>query len=212
MTAPDDLWSGLGRIGVDRWLAPCVGAWVASWRVEIHGRELLDDGPRIFALWHGQMAALLGGIGAAGRVAILQAPFAQARFVAGVVGPIGIAFVEAGTGSQALVRAARRVREGWSLAVAVDGPAGPAFHARSGASVLSRMTGVSVVPVTAEARPSWSPTGFWDRAEVPLPFARVVIRAGGPLPPPRSRGDIKAHVARVQHALAAGACVPGAHT
>ncbi len=211
----DEAWARAHELGVSRWLRPCALAWVRSWRVEIVGRQRLDSSaPVIFALWHGQMASLLGGVSVvgSGRVAMLAAPWAQARFVGQVVAPLGISFVEAPTGSASLVRAARKLQQGWSMAVAVDGPAGPVGHARSGASMLSRMTGAPVVPVTATARPVWVPEGFWDRAAVPLPCARVEIHVGVPIAAPAGRAQVKAHVAEVQRQLDRAPCVPGAHT
>jgi lysophospholipid acyltransferase (LPLAT)-like uncharacterized protein len=215
MKAETDGWTRALDLGIPQVMSLGVRAVVRSWRVEVVGTDKLVTSPVIFAFWHGQMAPLLGGLEVVGtrtRLAMLAAAMPQARFISQVVAPLGIAFVEAESGTQALIRAARRVRDGWSLAVAVDGPAGPAFHARSGASMLSRMAGVPVVPVTASAQPSVTLEGFWDKAALPLPFARVRIAVGEPVPAPNGRSDVKAHVAEVQRQLAGATCVPGPHT
>lgn len=200
-----DRWERARRSGLSRLLVPPIQMWVRSWQVNLTGATdvLASRAPIVFAFWHGEMAALLGGVGQLGDrgLTMLQAPLPQARFVAEVVAPLGLRFIEAPTGGQALLRAARAMRDGMSVAVAVDGPVGPARHARSGASMLSRLTGAPVVPVRGHGSPAMTLTSFWDRAEVPYPCAAVTVELRPALSAPVDRADVKRHVATVQGSL-----------
>jgi hypothetical protein len=66
-----------------------------------------------------------------------------------------------------------------------DGPRGPAFDAKPGVLALASATGVPLVPIGIAAAPARR-LGSWDRALVPLPFARVRLLYGAALEIPRS--------------------------
>ncbi len=80
-------------------------------------------------------------------------------------------------GARALIRWARN---GHSVAVAPDGPQGPARQVKEGFDHLIRLVGHPVVPVGVAMAPHWK-AGSWDRFQIPYPFARVVIYLGEPL-------------------------------
>jgi lysophospholipid acyltransferase (LPLAT)-like uncharacterized protein len=64
-----------------------------------------------------------------------------------------------------------------SAGMIVDGPRGPAGVAKRGVIVLAKETGLPIVPGSWWATPSLK-FGSWDRAIVPLPFARMVFAFG----------------------------------
>ena len=88
-------------------------------------------------------------------------------------------------GSALLREMIRRVRAGESGGVLPDGPRGPAFEAKSGVLALASATGAPLVPLGIAAAPARR-LGSWDRALLPLPFARVRLHYGNPLEVPRS--------------------------
>ena len=63
---------------------------------------------------------------------------------------------------------------GCSAGMIVDGPRGPAGVAKHGALKLARATGLPIVPGNWWAKPHVS-FGSWDKAIIPLPFARMVF-------------------------------------
>jgi lysophospholipid acyltransferase (LPLAT)-like uncharacterized protein len=70
-----------------------------------------------------------------------------------------------------------------------DGPRGPAGVAKPGVIGLARASGAPLVPVGISAAPA-KQFGSWDRALLPLPFARVACRYGKPIHvPKKSAGD-----------------------
>jgi hypothetical protein len=83
-------------------------------------------------------------------------------------------------GTVALRGLMRRLDEGTTVAVLVDGPRGPARVAKTGIVSLARRCDVPIQPVAFSARPALR-LRSWDRSLVPLPFARVVCAFGPPL-------------------------------
>ena len=82
-------------------------------------------------------------------------------------------------GTQGLRRLFRHLKKGGSCILAPDGPRGPLYEAKAGAVVLSQMTGVPVIPLSAAADRCWR-LRSWDRLILPRPFARVLVTVGEP--------------------------------
>jgi hypothetical protein len=82
-------------------------------------------------------------------------------------------------GSAALRGLVRRLTEGTTVAVLVDGPRGPARVAKTGIVSIAHLSGLPIQPVAFSARPAIR-LRSWDRSLVPLPFARVVCAFGKP--------------------------------
>ena len=68
------------------------------------------------------------------------------------------------------------------LAVATDGPRGPAEQVKPGALYIAERTGRRMVPVGMAAHRTWA-LRSWDRFRVPWPFARVLVSHGAPFDP-----------------------------
>lgn len=178
--------SELGRI-----LMRLVGL---SWRVDyLHppgGRAgRLRGRSALFALWHGRQLPLVHTHREEG-VAVLVSRSIDGQYAANVLHSMGFTTVRgssSGGGREAVQEMATLLRRGTDCAITPDGPRGPACRARGGSGVISRLGGRPVIPVGASA---WPALRFrsWDRFLVPLPFARICVVEGRPLPP-MPRGD-----------------------
>ena len=76
------------------------------------------------------------------------------------------------------------VKQNVSAVVTPDGPRGPRFQFKSGAIVLSQMSGRPLLPMAYAA--SHATTFHWDKFVLPWPFARIVIAIGEPRQVPKS--------------------------
>lgn len=100
----------------------------------------------------------------------------------------------------------------WIVAIAVDGPLGPAHKVKTGALHLASRLGAVIMPIGVVSRPSWSCTGRWDKFEIPIPWAKVVLTVGDPIRVPehlgRNHEDIVKAKRHVTESLNAGNAAP----
>jgi len=164
-----------------------VRIWAITWRVRIvlgPGAVVLDAArPVVFAFFHGQQMALLRARRRA--VAALVSWSQDGELQTGAMTALGLRVVRGSSsrggaaGLRALVRLLRRGSD--DVAFAVDGPRGPCGRSKRGAAVAASRSGAPLVPL-ASAAPHRVVLGTsWDRFEIPLPFARVVVVAGTPV-------------------------------
>jgi lysophospholipid acyltransferase (LPLAT)-like uncharacterized protein len=188
------------------WLGGWLGAWClrllgASWRVAEEGEDPLRRGRAIGASWHrGFVVAAwrFRGVG-------LVIPVSRSRDgdrIAAVLGRLGYGPSPRGStsrgGAAALAGMLRAAAEGRSIGVLCDGPRGPARRCKPGVVLAARETGLDLHAFGVAARPALV-FGSWDRALLPLPFARVRLVIGPPLAIPReaSREELDAWCERV---------------
>jgi lysophospholipid acyltransferase (LPLAT)-like uncharacterized protein len=160
----------------------------STWRFESHGPDPIGTTPLLIgAAWHrGLLVAAWRW-----RDHGLAIPVSQSRdgdLVEGVLRRLGFAESPRGSssrGGSALLRALIRcLRDGGTVGILPDGPRGPAGEAKPGVVALARATGAAVIPVGVAASPVLR-FRSWDRAILPLPFARVRCHYGSPLRVPK---------------------------
>lgn len=158
-----------------------------TWWVDVTQDILQEPERLIVAFWHGDMIALFACL--QGRPALV----AHSRSFRGVViGSIATAFGHDtcsldGTEPDPLrdLRKALGHPDG-CVALAVDGPVGPAFVAKPGAVMLAAQSGARLLPIRIEASPALRFWRRWDTMALPLPFAKVRIEFG-PIVTPAGR-------------------------
>jgi lysophospholipid acyltransferase (LPLAT)-like uncharacterized protein len=177
------------------WLAAwSLRALAATWRIETVGRNPMDADERSAALgafWHENVlvtAALFRARGVTASVSRSR----DGDLISAVLRQLGYAPPARGSSSSGgvslLRQLIRRLQEGCTVALPVDGPRGPAFTAKPGVVSLAARTGVAITPVIIEASPA---TRFasWDRTRLPWPFARIVLTFGDPVQVSRGISD-----------------------
>lgn len=172
----------------------------ATWRLRVSGHNPLDD----FAVGASPANAPIGIAWHSGAL-ILAYCFRDLDVTVGVsqsrdgesisAALLRLGFAEPVRGStsrggaEALRQLIARANDGRPVALLVDGPRGPAHRAKPGAIILSRRAGRALTPLGCDASAAIR-FGSWDRTILPLPFARVAIHFGEPIPPPDPTGDI----------------------
>jgi lysophospholipid acyltransferase (LPLAT)-like uncharacterized protein len=149
----------------------------ASSRVSVEGA--CPDRPSIFVNFHHHQPMMQVVHGPRGRwMMISRAP--RSRSIVRYTEWMGMGVARGasgGGGRAALAELAQALRDGASVSIAVDGPAGPAFKVKRGCVDLAQETGAPIVPVAydcARGVQTWN----WDHALIPTPFDRVVVRYG----------------------------------
>ncbi|HEY8122373.1 MAG TPA: DUF374 domain-containing protein [Myxococcota bacterium] len=179
--------------------ALCLRALGASWRLESSG-PLPTGAPIVLVTWHQGLLVAAYALRDRG----LWVPLSLSRdgdLAEAALRQLGFARSPRGSssrgGSRLLREMIRRVRAGESGGVLPDGPRGPAFAAKPGVLALAAATGVKLVPVGIAAAPARR-LGSWDRARLPLPFARVRLAYGSALEIPRSADAAALEAARAR--------------
>lgn len=92
------------------------------------------------------------------------------------------------TESRGVVRFLQYLEHGRGGLIAADGPGGPMFHAKPGATYMAKKTGVVLLPVAAAIRDAIA-LDSWDRFEVPRPFTKAALMIGEAIDVPDDIGD-----------------------
>jgi lysophospholipid acyltransferase (LPLAT)-like uncharacterized protein len=175
-----------------------------TWRVTTEGPDPFQGSePFLGALWHqGLLVAAYRWRGSGVAVPISQSR--DGELIDAVLRRLGFAASPRGSssrGATALLRSlVRLTREGTVVAILADGPRGPARAAKPGATAVAAMTGAGLIPVGVAARPCIR-FGSWDRAFLPLPFARVHCIYGSPLRVPKRTDDDSAPLRELEAQL-----------
>jgi lysophospholipid acyltransferase (LPLAT)-like uncharacterized protein len=150
--------------------------------------ELLDAFEKnervLIAFWHSQLGMIQAGYrGHARGICIQVSHHSDGEIVARATRVFGIRAAR-GSATRGGIGSAREMveahREGYDLAIAVDGPRGPRQRAKSGAIRFAQVTGARLFPVACAPRHGHA-FGSWDRFIVPLPFTHVYYTGGAPL-------------------------------
>ncbi len=72
------------------------------------------------------------------------------------------------------------MRSGVDTAFTIDGPRGPVYAAKRGATLLARRAGAVILPFHISSQRCWE-VPSWDRFQVPLPFSRAAMLIGEPI-------------------------------
>ena len=185
------------------WAAASLGRGIAAfvrvleatgrWQVEADPATLamLERGePAIGVFWHARLLLIpqlwrqLQDIVAKDRrVYAMVSAHGDGELIATALERLGVAPIRGSsgrTGASVLRAAHTELGRGGYVAIAADGPRGPAGRLQPGAVYLARQTGVPVIPLAGAVRPHWRARS-WDRLLVPLPFSRGVLLAGAPI-------------------------------
>jgi hypothetical protein len=180
---------GLLRRPLGLLLALALRVLARSWRLRVHGAELMDEvregRPLVLAFFHGEqvpMVALHRDL----PVASMVSWSADGELLASVITHLGYLPVRGSSsrgGRRAFLECVRCLLTGErSPALAVDGPRGPPHVPHRGVVALAASTARPIVYGRVRASLAWT-FASWDRLFVPLPFSRVELRYGW-MPPP----------------------------
>jgi lysophospholipid acyltransferase (LPLAT)-like uncharacterized protein len=174
---------------------PAIGVLGRTWRWRVTGLEhfdaILAAGQRpVMAFWHGRILPALYYFRHRDIVVITSDNF-DGEWIARIVHRFGYTTARGSTSrhaARAVLRAKRLLEDGHPVGVTLDGPRGPALKAQPGALWLAKVTGNPILPFHLEAATHWT-ADSWDQTQVPLPFSRVALTVGAPLPVPGDADD-----------------------
>jgi len=165
-------------------------------RFDVEGMENFDHAlatgrPILFALWHQQMNPFLAFVSKytdARNFVVLVAGDDRGdilKQMGHTIGATVMAKVDMGGNPRAAARGVLQVikalRSGGKYSVlAPDGPDGPAFEPKRGATVVALQTGAVIIPFGGFSRHAHQ-MRRWDRYLVPYPFGDIHLVLGAPI-------------------------------
>jgi len=196
------------------WLVSITGASVirllgATWRIRVEQEEFFERARTlspcvIYAVWHGR--ALPYAFTHRDRhVHVLASEHRDGEMLGQTIRRLGFGHVRGSStrgGARAILALTETVRAGIDVGLTVDGPRGPRGVVKPGVVEVARQTGAVIVPITS-ASDRHRVFKSWDAFELPLPFARVVVRYGEPMPvdPDLDREGVEARRLDVEREL-----------
>lgn len=81
-------------------------------------------------------------------------------------------------GVAGLLAGMKKVKEGHKMTIAVDGPRGPIYKVKEGITAVSEKSGRPIVPVRGYPRHKKVFERSWNKATLPLPFTKIVLKIG----------------------------------
>ena len=163
--------------------------WSWTWVIETVEPETLkrlkeQNRPLIFAHWHGDELAIVP-LTTEYRIATMTSTSADGSLIDFVLHKLGGATSRGSStrgGVGALVGLIRLIREGYRASIAVDGPKGPLHQVKPGVFELAYKTQARIVPLGVSVSKAHVFQKSWNKAQLPLPFSRVVVFFSEPLP------------------------------
>lgn len=168
---------------------------------------LREARPCIGAYWHGRLALIPLAwrriLAATGRnpatpAYTLSTFHRDGAIMAKATNRLGVGTVRGSQkkgGTEAFRQLRQLLKDGVTVALAVDGGKGPRMRVQGGVMLLARHAGVPAIPVTFAHRPARR-LGTWDRLVLPAPFGRCLILVGEPVFAPPGRDEVSLEAAR----------------
>jgi lysophospholipid acyltransferase (LPLAT)-like uncharacterized protein len=191
-----------------------VRLYLTTLRVTVRADPALDpsgERPWILCFWHGDQLPLLRFRRRRPTVALVSHS-ADGQMQARALALQGL-LVERGSssrgGARGLVAVVRRLARGQDAAFALDGPKGPRFTVRPGARAAARLSSGVLVPMGSASPRGITLERTWDRFRIPLPFSKVAVRLGPPLPATVSDVELGDAVTRASELASHDVCMLG---
>lgn len=161
--------------------------WTSTWRVKRIEPPALKDALKngeklIFAHWHGDELKIVPMV-TPYRIATMTSTSKDGQLIDFSIRKLGGATSRGSStrgGIGALKGLIRLIGEGYRASMAVDGPKGPLHKVKPGVFELSRLAKARIVPVGAATDRGILFKKSWNKAQLPKPFAKVVILFGEP--------------------------------
>ena len=177
-----------------------------------------SDQPIVFSSWHGQSILNMGffiGHYDTSQITILIPDDWRGDALAVLIKklgaqpfPVNLTDEERSsmTTARRLVQLVRKIQKGGHAYIMPDGPEGPAYVVKSGATFIAQKAKAPIVPIGAYNRHGYE-LNRWDRYSIPYPFSRISIHVGDPfmVPPKADLAEANEELANRLHRVTATA-------
>lgn len=165
--------------------AACMRLWAMTIRMSIPGDDLkviTDSGqPTIFVLWHNRLflvAEIVRRFRVGHPVHGLVSASKDGAWLAAYYSAAGLGAVRGSSsrlGREAAAALVATLRSGKDIGITPDGPRGPVYDMKPGATIVARRAQARVVLIGMDFESSWR-LPSWDGFYLPMPFSRAHMR------------------------------------
>lgn len=151
--------------------------------VTTYGPGANFSGPAVYVNWHRYVPFLCVHHGQHRRWLLMSsAPYLEP--IALWCRWLGVTVIRSAPGErsrESLIRLIEALKQGKSVSLAADGPAGPALQVKPGCVDLARAAGVPIIPVAYKSRRGKSNLKRWDQLYSVGKFDRIEVWYGTPI-------------------------------
>lgn len=138
--------------------------------------------PVIMALWHSDFLSCLYN-SRNREIAVVASLSKDGDIITKALDSFGYQAIRGSSsrgGARVILESIKKIKEGFTVAVTVDGPKGPIREVKPGIIKMAQKTAVPIIPMGLAYTNSLK-LHNWDRTCIPLPFSKIYINIGEPL-------------------------------
>ncbi len=163
-----------------------------SLKLEVQGWERYenDDAKLIFCGWHGKSLIFANYFRKRGYWVIISNSN-DGDIQNEIFCRLGYQTIRGSTareGVRAALQGVRKLKEGGTMAITVDGPRGPSGVVQGGVMLMAHKAGAGLVPVGFSAQSAWYARS-WDKYMIPKPFSKARMILGEAIPVPENASE-----------------------
>jgi len=171
---------------------------------KIQGADKINETENcIYVFWHQKLFFPTVGFGSLKKKAALVSPSRDGEVMAAVLERYGYKVIRGSSNDrniQSLIRMIKKLKQGYHLGLAADGPQGPIFRIKPGIVYMAMKTGKKIVPIGGAFKHKYVFQKAWDKFHFPYPFTRAAVVVGDPLTVP-SDADPKEYAERINQEI-----------
>lgn len=168
------------------WLIQAILLFISiSSRITIVGEENLrkieEENLRvIFVFWHSYYTLLLVSLRPEKAVGLIHLSF-RGNYVAELASAFNYQIVRTSRNGRSILELIKKIKQGYSGFIAVDGPQGPPHRTKPGTIYIAQRAKAMIVPLTIKAHRGVVLSKRWDKHFIPLPFNKITVFIGRPI-------------------------------
>ncbi len=153
--------------------------------LKIQGMNKIDENENyIYVCWHQKLFFPTVGFGKIKKKVGLVSPSKDGEILAAVLEKYGFEVIRGSSNDkniQSLIKMIKKLKQGYNLGLAADGPQGPAFKIKPGILYMAMKTGKKIVPIGGAFKHKYVFQKAWDKFHFPYPFTKAAAVVGDPL-------------------------------
>lgn len=160
-------------------------------------------GQYLGAFWHGKMVVpMFASRIHQTKMAVLVSPSKDGDIISAWLNKLGYETVRGSSRKNnvgSLAEMLRKLKEGYSIGIIVDGPLGPIHKVKPGIVHMAQKLEILIAPVGVAIKRKWV-FPSWDRFELPKPFSEAAMFSGEPISVPKD-ADLKTYIELVEKGI-----------